>query len=107
MGTGVDSFSYDTDDEQVLKVIDQIAKREKRSKSFVVMEALKEYAKAHGKANPQYTLDNPSIALPTIWRPVDLDLLSKLGKADRKEMEKRMEEWYKALTDSDKRRGWD
>ena len=42
-----------TDDVQLLKLVDELAKKDARSRSWVLRQAAKEYVKAHYPGNPQ------------------------------------------------------
>jgi hypothetical protein len=71
----VQSFSYGQDDVEIMEKMEEIAKREKRSLSFLLVESAKEYVKAHGEGNETYALDEFSrgdlLAYPTAWLPFD------------------------------------
>lgn len=89
----IDSFSYPIEDANVVKKIERIAEREKRSKSFIVMEALREYIKAHDKTeNSQNTLDNPeALAYPTPWAPLGKEELKPYSVQEDDEMIAKLE----------------
>ncbi|HKT22841.1 MAG TPA: ribbon-helix-helix protein, CopG family [Nitrososphaerales archaeon] len=53
--TTVESFTRrnNADDDDTIKKIEDFAAKDTRSRSWVIMEALREYVKNHGSGNPQ------------------------------------------------------
>ena len=56
------------DDQELFKKFEEIRWREHKSLSKLMMEAVKEYLEHHGAGNFQYTLDNPVICTPALFR---------------------------------------
>ena len=88
------TFSAKIEDAPLLDMIDAIAAREKKTRSFVIKEALAEYAKQHGEGNSSYKLDSYDeegmLAYPTAWAPFDEENLSGLTDAEVTEMMERL-----------------
>jgi hypothetical protein len=86
----IKTFSYGPDEDTTMKELEKIAKREKRSLSYVIMEAVKEYSKAHGSGNPNYTLDQIVDGVqpfPTAWSETwSKDILDAQSENDIAEM---------------------
>ena len=70
MANVLKSISYAVEDEPIIHAAQKIAERERRSFSKIVILALEEYNKAHGKGNASFALETfagGNIALPTPW----------------------------------------
>lgn len=81
----VQSFSYPQEELPTIKKLEEIADREKRSLSYIIVEASKEYAKAHGEGNDTYPLEEFEkglVAYPTAWAIFDAKRLRSLPDED-------------------------
>jgi hypothetical protein len=105
----ITTFSYDEKDETFLDIAKVIAKRENKSKSAVIMEALKTYVQNHKDGNAQITMEvalQPGFegALPTMGEPLtfkfpnmddnDLLLLAKAARARAQEINREMKKRF-------------
>jgi hypothetical protein len=89
VGNLIKSLSYKTEDAAIMEELHKIAVREDRSDSFVMMEALREYAKAHGKGNDSYQLEHfakGGVALPSVWKELGFDDLKGYSWKDDDDM---------------------
>lgn len=83
------TFSAKPEELPLIDQIDKIAQREKRSRSFIIKEALAEYAKVHGSGNPAYTLDEfekGAAAYPTAWGAIGTEDLKPYSWQDEDDM---------------------
>jgi len=79
----------------VVEQFGEIARREHKSTSELLMELVSDHVKKHGKGNPTFSLekwqDEPEfVALPTIGEPLTLIKLSKLADSDFELLEKQV-----------------
>lgn len=64
----VESFSVKDEDNDMFEKFKELRWREKKSTSELFMEAVKEYMTKHADGNFQYTLDDPVLATPAMFR---------------------------------------
>jgi len=84
----VKSFSFKEEQTYIFNKIEELAKREGKKTSQVVVIALEEYAKKHAEGNPNYTLDkfeDPNFkACPAFFRDKEI-WVEYLNKLDEKQ----------------------
>ena len=108
MGNVIESFSHTQEEQRILDEVKKIAKREKRSQSAIIMSALAEYAKAHGKGNDSYALEEfakGAVALPTPWGNLGAEELKPYSWRELDDMLQRLEKAIAAIrTERQKKR---
>lgn len=108
MGNVIESFSHGTNEQPIIDEVKKIAKRENRSQSQVIVLALEEYVKAHGKGNDTYQLEEfakGAVALPTPWSNLGLEELRPYSWKEDDDMINRLEKAISTLrTDRQKKR---
>ena len=87
----IKSFSYKHDKEPVIQKINELADKEGKKISELIMSILEEYVKKHSDGNPQFTIeqfnDPDFIACPAFYR--DCSTWERyISKADDKEKQK-------------------
>jgi len=87
MPRAISSFSYDAKkDAALIPLLDSIAKREGKSRSELIVEALNNHVVNHQKGNNQFTLETATkpefLALPSMGEILTVDDLVKMGEAD-------------------------
>ena len=91
MSNIIKSFSYKTDKEPLIKKINELADKEGKKFSELIIEVLEQYAKQHADGNPQYQIDqfaDPDfIACPAFYRD-GRTWENYISKAEPKELEK-------------------
>ena len=96
--------TFYSSNEDLVKKVEELAHREKKSFSEITNIALMEYYKVHGEGNPQYTIkqyiDNPSFsAYPAIASPIQnrrvyfYNLKEKGTPNDINELRYYLQEW--------------
>ena len=88
----VDSFSFPVEEVVVLEKFVKIAERERKSKSALIMELVRQYIKEHGDGNPAYSLtkwvqDSDFKVTPAFFESQP-KWKQYLEKCDRPELEK-------------------
>ncbi len=72
MSNIIKSFSYKTDKEPIIQKINELADKEGKKISELIVNILEEYVKKHADGNPQYQIDqfvDPDfIACPAFYR---------------------------------------
>ena len=96
------SFSYPSDEIPLMGELEKIADRERRSNSYMIVEAIREYVKAHGKANANYPLDAwedaPEVkAYPTAWKTLGRSDLEGYEEKELEEMRTLLERNMKTI----------
>lgn len=107
MGNVIESFSHTTDEQPIIDEVAKIAKREKRSKSQVIVLALEEYTKAHGKGNDSYPLEafaKGAVALPTPWGTLDFEQLKPYSWKEDDDMIQRLQKSIATLQNDRQRK---
>ena len=86
----IGSFSYPVDFDPLILEASEIAEREGKSLSKLIVELIANYVKAHGKGNPNFKLEQfeqeAFFALPTIGEPQKQDKLKELEDSDFEEL---------------------
>lgn len=83
--------SLDESETAIVKAFDEIAKREGKDRSEVLLTFINNYVKAHNKGNPAFTLDNwehnPNFrAFPTLGEPANPKTIETFNDAELKEL---------------------
>lgn len=87
------------DKQHVIELLKQVAKREGRPVSDIIVSLAEDYVVRHGSGNPAFTLDkwleNPSfIAFPTLGEPPTMARLLKMPRKILLELRRNAETYY-------------
>lgn len=109
MSNIVRSFSYKQDKIQALEKFEEIAKKEGKKFSELLVEVIEDFDKKHGDGNPGFTLDHyqdPNFkAVPAVFRDAKTwqDYLTSRNKTELKEFESQMNVLINAYNQASKK----